>query len=146
MKLIFSLLTISFIFIQCENCKDYDCITPPPFFTFELLDKDSKANLIVDGTIEAADVVISNLADDSVVDFRIEGENNELIVIYDIGWQTEKVTYNFAVADLAEFTFFVDAENVSENCCSFTRIHEAKVEGIEFELGDYSYHYQILVD
>lgn len=130
--------SIFLLIIILQGCKnDHDpcpeCFTPPSHFYFELCDSATGENLFRNGTLNPNYIEIINLADGSKEPFTFLDENDvDLIRTYPIGGETEKVNYSFNVGDLYIFTLYVDAERLFENCCSFTRYNEIRIENADF--------------
>lgn len=142
------LVLLSVLFIQaCTNHDCGECFTPPDFFVFQIVDKTTGENLFSNGTYDPADFKIVNLADDSNVEYTFIDENNlNIIQVNTIGWQTEKINYSFEAGTENLFNLYVDASRVSEDCCSFTRINEFRIDNAEFEHISGTGTYKILVD
>lgn len=120
------------------------CFTPPSPFVFEIVDKTTRENLFSNGTYlpEDIEVVTSN---DVPIEYSFNDENGlNLIVISRIGWQTEKVNLSVKISDEDIFSLYVDAERLSEDCCSFTRYNDIKIEISAFELDANTGIYRIL--
>ena len=142
-------LFVVFIAQACggKDCEDYLCTTPPGPFRFEIVDKATGENLFSNGTYQAGEIEIVNLSEEGAVEYRFIDENNlDLIQILSIGWETEKATYSVKIGDKSIFTLYVDAERLSEDCCSFTRFHEIRIENQEFEYDENTGIYKILID
>lgn len=141
------LLLITILGLQ--SCHEDDCgacFTPPNPFLFELVTKDTGENLFSNGTFNPNEIEIINLADDSSVDFTFLDENNiNLIRINTIGWETEIINYTIYVGNENIFDLYVDAERLLENCCSFTKYHEIRIENASFQFDTTTDIYKILL-
>lgn len=141
----FLLFTIMIISQGCSDCGE--CFTPPDPFNFEIVDSATKENLFTNGTYVPSQIEVINTNDNKHVEYSfISQENSNLIQINSIGWQTEIVDILLRIADKNIFSLHVDAESVHEDCCSFTRYHEIKIENCEFEFDSSLNLYRILVD
>ncbi|WP_297098894.1 hypothetical protein [uncultured Draconibacterium sp.] len=150
------LIYLVFIFAitawSCENndnnnCDGIDCFTPPSPFYFELVDKTSGENLFTTGVLNADDIKVINLDDQSNVDFDFIDENDANIIrIHTIGWETQIANYSIESSTEHLFTLYVDAEVINENCCAYTRYNEIGIDGLDFEQNEHSGVYQILVE
>jgi hypothetical protein len=151
-KKITAILVIVILIItqSCEivnDCEGYACFTPPHPFGFELVDKSTGENLFTNGTFNSNDIKVINLDDQSKVEFTFIAENDyNIIQINTIGWNTEIVNYSIQISTENIFNLFVNAERLNENCCSFTRYKEIRIENSEFELDQTNGLYKILVD
>lgn len=135
MKMISLLFILSFL-ITCDgdDCKDYDCFTPPNYFNFEILDKASGENLYTNGSLRVDQLKVFNAVTKASMDYLFITENNlNIIVLNSVGWQTEKTTVTFELKEGVSFNFYVDAERKYEDCCSFTVFNETKVENASHE-------------
>jgi hypothetical protein len=130
-----------------DDCEDISCFTPPNPFRFELVDKLTRENLFTNGTFNSSDIKVINLADQSAVEFRFIDENDyNIIQINTIGWKTEIVNYSIQISTVNIFNLYVNAERLDEDCCSFTRYKEIKIENSDFEINQTNGIYKILVD
>ena len=149
MKKTYLLLTILIAFIQ--GCKDNNdcnelCFTPPENFQFEIVDKTSGENLFTNGTYNVQDIIVTNVMDNSPVEFTFISENDmNLIQIGSIGFKTEIVNLKVDISGNYIFSFYVDAER-KEGCCSYTLYKEISISEAEFELDKQSEVYKILVE
>ena len=140
------LLTFSLCIIQGCNFEDCgECFTPPIPITFEILDHDTRENLFSNGTYNPDELTIENINDNSIIPFKYFSESNQ-IVVSSIGWKTETVNYIFKIDTDSLFTLHVDAERISEECCSFTRYNEILIENSSYEFTGDTEVYSILVD
>lgn len=129
-----------------EDCEDYACFTPPSSFMFELVDQ-SGENLFTNGTFEPDQIEITTLENNENIDFSFIDENNaNVIQIRSIGWETETVEFSVSIGPEEIFQFYVDAERVSEDCCSFTRYNEIRIDNAEYEINEENGVYKILVE
>ncbi|WP_373055582.1 hypothetical protein [Zunongwangia sp. H14] len=138
------------LFSACDsksNCEGYACFTPPEAFEFEFIDAISGENLFTNGTFQEEDIAITNQYDNLnvEVDFISENEYN-ILQIGSIGWETENADYLIEIGEEVSFHLLVDADRVTEDCCSFTRINSVEIEGAEYERQEETGIYQILVD
>lgn len=146
MKLLAKCLIAAIILIHasCEECGE--CFSPPSDFHFEFLDAENKENLFTNGTFKSDQISILNQANNNKVAFQFIDENDlNVLVINSIGWETEQITLSIQISDNEVFTLYVDAQRVSEKCCSFTRYQKVEVKGVAYEIDEYDYQYQILI-
>ena len=144
------LLLFLFIFLHgCDNndCEDLLCFTPPTSFVFEIVDKESGENLFTNGTYMPEQIEVLNTDDNSKRTFGFLSEDDiNLIVIASIGWETEvaKVVLKIAGEDI--LNLYVDAERASENCCSFSKYNETRIDNAEYTLDKQSDIYTIYIE
>ena len=99
----------------------------------QFIDKDSGEDLIANGIYPYESIKVTNQADGSIVNYsKITGEDYNFIRLNDIGWETEMVTYQIDVGEDVSFEFFVNAERINEDCCSFTRMNEVEITGVAY--------------
>lgn len=124
------------------------CFTSPQPFSFEIVDQASGENLFANGTYDSGAIQITNSLDNGApVDFTFISENNQnLIQINSIGWETEIVDLKFAISDYLVFDFYVDADRKMGECCSHTTYNKIEITGAEFELDPQTGIYKILVE
>lgn len=127
-----------------EDCGE--CFTPPKYFVFELVDKITQENVFTNGTYSSSDIQVISIKDNSAIQFNFIGEDHiNLIEINSVGWQTEIVNYAIRVANDTIFEFYANAARVSEDCCSFTRWNEIRIDEAEYELSSDTGWYKIFV-
>ena len=131
-----------------QSCKKCDaCFTPPKPFLFEIIDQSTGENLFKNGTYKSSEIEVIDSLKHQNVKFSFLDENDiDLIQINSIGWETEKVNFLFKISNQNIFNLYVDAERVSEDCCSFTRYNDVKIENAKFELDSMTEIYRILVE
>lgn len=141
---------IALLFIQaCDNndCEDLACFTPPMPFAFELVDKDSGENLFTNGTYNPDDIEVLNVLDNSKKEFRFISENEiNIIQIGSIGWENQIEDVVLKVGDKTILNLYVDSERVSENCCSFSKYNEIRIDDAEYEFNQQSGVYTIFLE
>ena len=143
------LLALVLFTLSCkdDDCGDILCFTEPPPCEFELVDKTTGENLFTNGTFNPQDIKVINLADQRAVEFDFIFQNdNNVIRIYTIGWQTETVNYTIQMSSEPLFELFVDAERLNTDCCSYTEYNEIRIENTEFKQDPSTGIYKILVD
>ncbi|MDT0641479.1 hypothetical protein RM553_01420 [Zunongwangia sp. F363] len=150
MKKLLLLTGLIFLFSACDsnsNCEDYSCFTPPEAFEFEFIDATSGENLFTNGTFQEEDISITDQSEDSDVDVVFISENDyNILQVGSIGWETENTDYLIEIGEEVSFRLLVDADRVTEDCCSFTRINSVEIEGAEYERQEETGVYQILVE
>ena len=149
MKTFPKLLTI-FIIIMLQSCGindcDVDCSSGPLSFRFELLDAVTGENLFTNGTFDSEDIKVIDLEDNGSGQFKFISEDDiNLINIGPIGWEVETVNYSIQVANEEIFTLYVSAEEAKENCCTFTKLNELRIENTAYELNTETGVYEIFV-
>ena len=145
-NILIALVAFVLILNSCDDCDDKYCFTPPSRFTFELVDKTTKENLFTNETFSSNEISVTNLVDNSNLEFDfIDEDDVNLIQINSIGWESETVDALITVSGIDIFNLIVDAERTSEDCCTFTKYNEIRIENAEFELSDENGIYTILV-
>lgn len=151
MKKITATILLVFLFLTVQSCKDdcedVACLTPPKFYQFDLVDKTSNENIFKKGLYQASDVKIIDTKTNETVSYGFIVENNQnLIVLDNIGWVTESISYKLMLKDdETVFSLEVDAERKNENCCSFTEYNKEEIKGAEFTIDDSKEIYTILI-
>ncbi|SIS46704.1 hypothetical protein SAMN05421766_10243 [Zobellia uliginosa] len=132
---------------SCDDCNDKACLTPPVGFTFELVDKTTKENLFTNETFNSNEIKVTNLDDNSNIEFDfIDEDNINLIQVNSIGWESAKIDALINVSGIDILNLIVDAERTSEDCCEFTEYNDIRIENAEFELNEESGVYTILIN
>ncbi len=130
-----------------NDCEDYACFSPPNPFIFELVDKSTGENLFTNGTYNSNEIEIFNTSDSSKIEYSFIDENNiNIIQIGSIGWESEIVECWLQINNSVILVLFVDAKRLSENCCSFTRYDEIRIENAVYEYNNQSGIYKILIE
>ena len=81
------------------------------------------------------------------MEFTFIDENDyNIIRINTIGWETEIVNYSIQISSENIFELFVNAERLSDNCCSYTVYNEIRIENSDFELNQDLGTYKIFVE
>jgi hypothetical protein len=142
-------LFASFQSCQKINCEDYACFTPPQPFYFELLDSVTHEDLFANGTLDSNQIEVFNIANNNKVDYKyIRADSNSAVVIYGIGWELERtqveVTLRVSTKDI--LNLYLDSESISENCCTFTRYHEIRIENANYEMDKETGNYKIYIN
>ncbi len=146
-RILIVLVVLVMILHSCDDCKDKACFTPPVGFTFELVDKTTMENLFTNETFNSNEITVTNLIDNSNLEFDFIDENNvNLIQINSIGWESAKVDALINVSGIDILNLIVDSERTSEDCCEFTEYNEIRIENAEFELNEVSGIYTILIN
>ncbi|SFU49851.1 hypothetical protein SAMN05216480_105106 [Pustulibacterium marinum] len=148
-KLVFLLLAV----FAMQSCLDDDgcemaCFTDPQPFFFEIVDATTGENLFTNGTYTEADIDVYNTLNNnnSVTYSFISEDDLNLLTIHSIGWVTETVDLDIQLADVSMFSLYVDAERISEDCCSFTRYNEVEITNTTFEYDAETGIYTIFVE
>ncbi len=130
-----------------NDCEGVACFTPPMGFAFELVDKDSGENLFTNGSYDSDDIELLNVLDNSKKEFSFISEDDiNIIQIGSIGWDSEIEEVILKVGDEIILNLYVDSERVSENCCSFSRYNEIRIDNAAYELDQQSGIYTIFIE
>lgn len=142
------LIGLAAINFGCDKRSDCGvCFTPPSPFLFEIVDKATDENLFTNGTYESKQIEIINADDNKNVNYKFIGENDfNVIQINSIGWKTEKINIMVKISNINIFNFHVDAERLTQDCCSFTKYNEIRIDNSEFELDTEYGVYKIVVE
>ncbi len=143
------LFMVAFVLDSCnvDNC-DVDCNSGPLGLNFELLDKATGENLFTNGTFDPADIEVLDLDNNnSSVQFTFNSENDiNIINLGPFGWETNIANYLLKVGERDIFTLHVDAEEKTEDCCSFVQVNKLEIINADFELNPETGIYEILVE
>ncbi len=143
------LFIAAFTFNSCSVDKcDVDCNSGPLGLSFELLDKTTKENLFTNGTFHPTDIEVLDLDNDNHrVQYVFIDENNlNTINLGPFGWGTNLVNYILKVGETNIFTLHVDAEQKTEDCCSFVQIKELEIKNADYSQNIQSGIYEVLVE
>ncbi|ABQ06516.1 hypothetical protein [Flavobacterium johnsoniae] len=143
----FSFILLLITTLGCTS-ESNNCTTPPPYFSFEFVDKDSGENLYTNGTFDAKQAVtVTDLDTDKVIQYTyMKNEDLNRLVINSIGWQSGVFNYSIAFQGKSVFELHASAERVSEKGCSFSRINSFEIKNAEFQLDKTTGIYKILIN
>lgn len=150
-----SYLTIFFItlFLQScnlfkDDCKDIQCFTPPETFSFQLVNPEGK-DALSDSAFILSKLEVIRLEHNENLKFDTASvQGITVLTVERIGWEEGVESYQFVYNEAELFTFTLDAETVSENCCTFTRYNEISVLNAEYTIvteAQLDKHYKISV-
>ncbi|MFD1293040.1 hypothetical protein ACFQ5N_04240 [Lutibacter holmesii] len=143
-----TLLFIFFTVLGCKNneCEGIACFSPPPNFSFELVDKATGENLFTNETLNSNDIKVVD-EENNAVSYSFISENNyNILSLNEIGWNLDPHTYTITVGDLVEFTLELDMEEKYENCCTFFKTETFQLSGYEYEQSNTTDIYTIQID
>ncbi|WP_276166068.1 hypothetical protein [Zobellia alginiliquefaciens] len=144
-KLILSLFLLLSI-VSCDDCS-VACVTSPPVFYLELVDKVSGENLLTNGTYSESDISITNLEDQSEeVEFVFEEEDGVNLIYLYPGSEPGSVAYNFKIGSESIFNLFATLETRESDCCSTTVTTDFSIENAEYERDENTGNYKILIE
>jgi len=135
--------------LMVPGCKDDDCgacFTPPMPFAFEIVDKQTGENLFTNGKYNSNQIKMLDSEDRQIAYTFINENNVNLIQVNSIGWKTEIINYTLSIGTEDLFTLHVNAERLSENCCSYTRYNEVLIEYSDYEYIANTGIYKIFVE
>ncbi|WP_157417977.1 hypothetical protein [Aequorivita capsosiphonis] len=129
-----------------DKC-DVDCNSGPLSLNFQLLDKTIGENLFTNGTFDPTDIQVLDLdSENSNVQFIFNTENDRNIIsLGPFGWGNNNVNYILKIEERAVFTLKLDAEQKTEDCCSFVAVNNLEIKNTDYELNSETGIYEILV-
>jgi hypothetical protein len=142
------LLTVcTFNSCSVDNC-DLICNSGPLSLNFQLLDKDTGENLFTNGTFSATEIIVLDLDNNnSPIQFTFNEEDDiNVINLGPFGWGTNIVNYSLEVAERNIFILRLDAEQKSEDCCSYVQINKIEIENADYSQNIQTGIYEVLVD
>ncbi|MWB92861.1 hypothetical protein GON26_00630 [Flavobacterium sp. GA093] len=137
----------AFLLIGCNNqYNPLDNLLSPETVAFQVLNKDNGQNLFTNGTYNPGEITITNLESNSPVNFSFITDNSlNLIVIENIGRESESINYAVKIAGKNLFDFTGDAILV-KNEFSEPEYSNLKVENAANLLDKTTGVYKILVE
>jgi hypothetical protein len=138
MKTLIKVLLFFLFFCLLYACEDIfksvDCTTPPPGFTFEIVDKTTGENLFTNGTFKSEQIIVTDLATNLKVPFTFISENGmNILSIQNIGWKTEKINYSITIQDKKVFELYADVSRVNGDNCDHTVYNQVLIKYAEYE-------------
>lgn len=138
-----------FVLSSCtvDHC-DVLCDSGPLGLSFELLDKTTGKNLFTNGTFERNDIEVLDLDNNnSMVEYGFISENViNLITLGPFGWEKKIANYSLKVDTLNIFTLNVDAEEKTEDCCSFVQVNKVEIKNAESQQNPETGVYEVFVE
>ena len=130
-----------------DRC-DVDCNSGPLGLNFELLDKTTGENLFTNGTFDPEDIQVLDLDNDnSNVQFTFYSEDDRNIInLGPFGWGTNIANYVLKVGERSIFTLLVDAEQKTEDCCSFVQVNKLEIKNADYSQNSETGIYEVLVE
>lgn len=130
-----------------DKC-DVDCTSGPLSLNFQLLDKTTGENLFTNNTFDPADIRVLDLDNDnSNVQFTFYPDDDRNVInLGPFGWGTNNVNYILKVGDRNIFTLRLDAEQNTEDCCSFVQVNKLEIENADYSQNPETGIYEILVE
>lgn len=144
----FRFLIVFFTVLGCKinECEDIACFTPPPNFTFELVDKTTGENLFTNGNLKDTDIEVVDENEEKVT-FKFISENSlNIIDLPEIGWNLNLHTYTITVGDNIKFRLELEMEEKHENCCTFFKIITFNISNYTYEQSGTTGVYSIKID
>jgi hypothetical protein len=146
--LLFVFACISTLFYSCDKCKDTDCFSPPQTLMLQVLEKETGADLIANGTFSADEITIR--LQDSALDHDItieEIDGMSLITDLEIGWETGtgQVNYVLILSEDTQISFIYETQEVSRDCCTFFETTNIDFPDQEFNPLQQAGIYQIML-
>ena len=144
----YMLLIVFFTILGCKinDCDDIACFTPPPDFTFELIDKTTGENLFTNETLKSENIQVLNEKGEKISFQFISEKELNVFSLNEIGWDLDPHLYTITVDTSVEFTLELDMEEKSENCCTFFKTETFQISGYTYEQSDSSDIYSIKID
>lgn len=146
MKYITGIICLAILTLNGCNKECNECFTPPQPLLFELVSQESGDNLISNGTYTSNEIEIVNQSNKQSVEFSIaQNEGADLLNINTIGWETETINYLITAKNEFLFTLQLNAERISEDCCSYTKYSDIEISGSDYEINPETGIYSIFV-
>lgn len=147
-KFLCLLVLISMVFLSCQN-EDRErvaCFSPPGALRFEIVDNSTGENLFTNGTYLPSQIRVTKTLTNTPADFTFVSENDQnLLLIGGIGWQTEVVDFKIEIAERTIFNLNVFAERKNDKC-SYTQFTNVAITDSNFEYNPQTGIYKILVE
>lgn len=125
---------------SCFKTECPDCTNPPPPLFFHLVDSKTDSDLIANGRL-VPDSFILYSSSVNPVSMKIEEKDGMMLVdLSDLTWTVGDSQHRLAVkgTDTLErinidFTFHVDKDTVSDDCCTIYELSEFKIYTQNYE-------------
>ena len=102
--------------------------------------------MISNGTYTSNEIEIVNQSNNQSVEFSIaQNGGTNLLNINTVGWETETINYLITAKNEFLFTLQLNAERISEDCCSYTKYSDIEISGSDYEINPETGIYSIFV-
>jgi hypothetical protein len=120
----------------CDKCEDIECTTPPPSFTFQLLDKGSGEDLVANGSFEAKQVRVFSQADNKLHSMLVSTSADSTAYFFtdqEIGWEAgpENASFELRLNASTVFPFTYETKEENSGCCTAIKLEKFEIEGVE---------------
>jgi len=124
---------------SCNSCENYACFTPPESFYFQIENNTGKT-LLDEENFDLSAIDIVNTTAEKALQPKIFMLDSVSFVSADlIGWEEGENTYVFTYQDKPLFKVLINAREISEDCCTFTRYDEVLISDANAEKNQYVY-------
>jgi hypothetical protein len=137
--LLFTFLLLSFFSCQkFDKCEGIICFTPPRGFYIEIVDSNLGENLYTTDHLQVTDITFKNENNENV-EFKFIGEEEEnLIDISKIGWETGVHTYYLQLSNDIEIVIDIEMQEKNEDCCTFFEVEKFEIRDYDYKISQYS--------
>lgn len=106
-----SSLVFLFLLIGCNSEADItDNLTAPQTFAFQILDKTTGENVFTSKKYDPQKIIVKNLDSHDVVKHQFISDNDlDIIVLENVGRDSENINYSINIDDKSLFELHVDA-------------------------------------
>lgn len=119
----------------CDKCKETECFTPPSPLRFQLVDKDSGEDLVINGTYKVEEVSVISIEGNKkhALQYSKQSETEGIFADPEIGWvaAAEKFKYMLKLDSAKILTFTYETREVNQHCCTIIELVNFKVDSIE---------------
>jgi hypothetical protein len=110
-----------------------ECMSPPPTFMFEFVDKDSGENLFTNNTFEIENVSVTD-ENNEKVEFELMTEDNiNVLNLKTVGWNLEAKSYTIKLNDTTSVNFDLNINEKHSECCTYFEVETFEVYDFEYE-------------
>lgn len=126
-----TIMILASLFQSCKDCSGFACFTPAEQFSFNLIDKDTGADIFQRDSLTLEDITITNSngkRHELEMDTFFAGEH--FIIDSEIGWETgeELSNYILKIKD-QEYDLIYWTEERNRDCCTFFEQISLSLEG-----------------
>ncbi len=134
-KITILLLLVLLVQTSCDNIGKEcgECMSPPPSFMFQFIDKDNGENLFTNRTFSIEDVKVTD-EENNNIEFHLVTENGaNMLDISIIGWNFDPKTYTIQLNDSKSVKLDLNMKEFQAECCIYIEVETFKIYDYEYE-------------
>lgn len=118
----------------CDKCENIECTPPPNEFTFQLLDKDSGEDLVVNGTLQADEISVFSIVGNKKHELLVSTDSTGYFFTdQEIGWEVgpANASHELRLNPSTTLPFTYETKEVNEDCCTHFELVKFELDSAE---------------